>query len=53
MTEIKEEETFQEPICKCGATMIMRGSWATKDEDYALYQCPKCKNIQLKELRLI
>jgi hypothetical protein len=53
MTGIKEEETFQEPTCKCGTVMVMQGSWATKEEDYALYQCPKCKTIELKELHLI
>jgi hypothetical protein len=46
-------QTFEEPQCKtCKTNMVMIGNWANKEEDFALYQCPKCKTVEMKVLDL-
>jgi NAD-dependent SIR2 family protein deacetylase len=46
-------QTFEAPHCsECQTLTQLIGSWAEGDKDLALYQCPKCKTIIMKEIDL-
>jgi hypothetical protein len=50
---MEDTQSFKEPKCQqCKTEMVIVGNWSDKEDDLALYQCPKCKTVVMKVLSL-